>query len=128
MVAALRSYVDGFGERTGIPITLRVDGHERRLSPEAELALFRVAQEALANIAHHAQARQMTIILLQESDRLTLTVSDDGRGFDPDAIDTGHHLGIRGMRERAEMVGATLEVDSELGRGTTIRLTVEEKP
>jgi signal transduction histidine kinase len=55
-------------------------------------------------------------------------VYDDGQGFDPSDVDTEHHLGIRGMRERAEMAGGTLQIESELGQGTTVRLTVEVKP
>jgi signal transduction histidine kinase len=114
-------------ERSNWTLDLRIPERVNGLPPDAEQCVYRVAQEALANAAHHARAQCVTVSLLQEDSRLTLAVSDDGRGFDPAAIDTEHHLGIRGMQERAEMVSGILEIESELGQGTTVRLTVEEK-
>ena len=96
------------------------------MPPDVEQCIYRVAQEALANVAHHAQARRVKLNLLREDGRLALSVSDDGCGFDPDTVDTEYHLGIRGMRERAKMVGGILNIDSEPGQGGTVRLIVED--
>ncbi len=124
LVAALRSHVDGFGERTGMPISLSVNGHERRLSPEAELALFRVAQEALANVWKHAQAPKTEVTLQFSEKAIGLTIVDRGRGFVvPERLETlaeADHFGLVSMRERLELVDGTLRVTSEPGQGTSV--------
>jgi signal transduction histidine kinase len=87
-------------------------------------ATQKIAQESLANVDQHAQATHLALSLCQEPGQISLEVSDDGAGFDREAVDTGTQLGIHGMRERAELVGGTLTVDSQPGQGTTIRLVV----
>ncbi len=128
LVAALRSHVDGFGERTGMPISLSVDGRERRLSPEVELALFRVAQEALANAWKHAQAPKTEVALQFSEKAVNLTVVDRGRGFVvPERLETlaeADHFGLVSMRERLELVEGTLRVTSEPGQGTIVAARV----
>jgi signal transduction histidine kinase len=128
LVAALRSYVDGFGERTGMPIAFNVDDRERRLAPEAELALFRVAQEALANAWKHAQAPKTEVTLQFGEAAVDLTVVDRGRGFVvPERLETlaeVDHFGLVSMRERLELVDGTLRVTSEPGQGTVIAASV----
>ena len=92
-----------------------------RLSSEVETTLYRIAQEALTNVAKHARAEHVEIILERRSDHVLLIVEDDGVGFDhgsPGA--SGQGFGLRGMEERAALVGATVQVDSATGRGTTI--------
>jgi signal transduction histidine kinase len=113
--------------RFNLALDLQVPDYLDNLPPGVEQCVYRIVQEALANVAHHAQAQHVTVTLSQTHDRLTLAVSDDGVGFDPDAVDAERHLGIRGMQERAEMVSGLLEIETESGQGTTIRLTVEEK-
>lgn len=124
LVAALRSYVDGFSERTGLPVEMRVNGDERRLSPEIELSLFRVAQEALTNAWKHAQAPKVKVNLRLDEEAVKLTVIDRGRGFEaPERLGTlaeAGHFGLVGMRERMELVGGTLRVVSGPGQGTTV--------
>ncbi|MFQ5433242.1 MAG: ATP-binding protein [Anaerolineae bacterium] len=124
LVAALRSHVDDFGARTGLPVELHLDGDERRLTPEAELSLFRVAQEALANAWKHAQTPKVEVSLLFGETAVEITICDRGRGFEaPErlrALAEAGHFGLVGMRERMELVGGRLRLTSEPGRGTTI--------
>ena len=128
LVLAIRQEAQAVAERANLTLDLHIPEPMDNLPPNVEQCIYRVAQEALANAAHHAQAQRVEVKLLREDGCLTLTVSDNGQGFDPSSIDAEHHLGIRGMRERAEMVSGTLEIESEPGQGTTVRLTVEVKP
>ena len=110
----------------GPEVTLIVQGDERRLAPQSELALFRIIQEAWSNIRRHAQARQADFMFSYTPDGLLVTISDDGAGFRPpmgeDAPDG--HWGLRGMRERTELIGGTLRVTSQPGQGTRIVVTL----
>jgi signal transduction histidine kinase len=128
LVLAIRQEAQAVAERANLTLDLHTPELVDNLPPDVEQCVYRVAQEALANAAHHAQAKQLAVKLLRGDSCLTLTVYDDGRGFDPSNVDDERHLGIRGMRERVEMVSGTLEIESEPGQGTTIRLTVEVKP
>ena len=87
---------------------------------DAALCLFRVAQEALNNVARHAGVRAATVTLRQMDDGLLLAVSDDGVGFDPGHPGEGMHLGLASMRERVRLVHGTLDIESAPGQGTTI--------
>jgi signal transduction histidine kinase/YHS domain-containing protein len=110
----------------GPEVTLVVQGDQRRLAPQSELALFRIIQEAWNNIRRHAQARRADFAFVQEDDGLHVTITDDGAGFaslsDAQALDG--HWGLRGMRERAELTGGTLTVTSQLGHGTRIHICI----
>lgn len=96
------------------------------LSPDIEQCIYRVAQEALTNVAKHAKAKKVTVKLEAADSKAVLTVSDDGVGFDLAEVNETGHFGLAGMRERAQAVGGNLEVISARGQGTTIRLTVNE--
>jgi two-component system sensor histidine kinase DegS len=85
--------------------------------------LHRVTQESLNNIAHHARATQVTLAILEGNRELTLSITDNGSGFDPDQLADGHY-GIIGMRERAQAVGGRLVIESSTQRGTTVQLIV----
>jgi signal transduction histidine kinase len=91
------------------------------LEPELKIALYRIAQEALNNVAKHAAAAQASVLLHCEPARVVLTVCDDGQGFDPASIPP-NHLGVGIMRERAQTIGAELTIDSRPGQGTQIRV------
>lgn len=93
------------------------------LNPEAGAVVYRIAREALANTARHSGAEHVAVSLAQEGEEATLTVSDDGRGFDPQAVATGH-MGLRISADLAESVGGRLEVTSGPDMGTTLTLTV----
>ncbi|HEX6020519.1 MAG TPA: sensor histidine kinase, partial [Solirubrobacter sp.] len=92
------------------------------VSPEEELVIYRVAQEALTNVARHAEASRVRFELREERDGIVLLVADDGRGIPEGVRDSAS--GIRGMRERAMLVGAKLSIDSRPGKGTTVRLAI----
>jgi len=121
--AALTSYVKGWSEHFDVSAELHVSGMEaNRLTTERETALYRVMQEALNNVAKHAHARHVIIALQCWSDRVSLIVEDDGVGFDSERIVAAvdKQLGLVGMRERALLLGGTLDVESQPGRGTTV--------
>jgi PAS domain S-box-containing protein len=120
--AALTNYVQDWSSRVRVSADLHTAGlTDERLSSEIETTLYRIAQEALNNIAKHARAEHVEIILERRADHVSLVVEDDGVGFDPGAVATpGHGFGLLGMQERAAMVGATLEIESAVGEGTTI--------
>jgi signal transduction histidine kinase len=131
LVLAVCTLAESVAAQTGATLTWQGPDAARveNLSPDVEQCVYRVAQEALENVARHAGAKHLTVQLTQDKGRLTLQISDDGRGFDlSKASANNHHLGLTGMRERAEMIGGILHVESRLGNGTTIRLMVEDKP
>lgn len=113
------------------PVDFRVSGQPRRLDPDVELAAFRVAQEALANAVQHARARRIALMVSFGERQLTLTVEDDGVGFtlpdSPDSLTRDGHFGLVGMRERTLLLGGSLDIRSEPGKGTriTARIPIE---
>jgi PAS domain S-box-containing protein len=126
--AALRWYVDRYAQRTGI-IAEVLNGFEEdgRLPRELETVCFRIAQEALTNVARHAQAGSVSVQLERSRERMLLTIIDDGVGFDIDNLrksaSAASALGLLGMEERALAVGGYIEIDSGSGRGTRVRAT-----
>lgn len=127
LVPALRQLVMEMEARSGISCQLAVEGKARRLDPGVELALFRVAQEALRNAERHANASQLNVRVAHRRNRTILTVTDDGDGFkvpDLTALVGGKHLGLVGIRERARLVGGVCEIRSGPGRGTRVEVTV----
>jgi signal transduction histidine kinase len=107
-------------------VQAQVGGTYRPLPASIENEVFRIAQEALANVSQHAQATSASLSLNYEPSQLTLTVVDNGRGFSPTVPKTSSrgHFGIQGMRERATTIGADLTITSSPGRGTQLRLVV----
>lgn len=114
------------GGEVGPEVSLLVRGEERRLAPQSELALFRIVQEAWSNIRRHAQASHADITFDYLPDGLVVMVADNGRGFVlPDPHDTPDgHWGVRGIRERAELIGGQLEVSSVAGQGTAVTVHI----
>jgi two-component system, NarL family, sensor histidine kinase UhpB len=96
------------------------------LSAEDELVIYRVAQEALTNVVRHARASQVTLTLRRRADGVVLTVADDGIGLPRSA--RGDWTGVRGMRERALLIGAELVVRAAAPRGTEVRLRIPRRP
>ncbi len=127
LILALRALAESTAAQTGAQLTCQLPDRVQNLSPAVEQCIYRVAAEALANASKHAGARQLTVRLTRDDRHLMLEVCDDGCGFDLAKVDAERHLGLRGMCERAELIGGRLEVESRLGVGTTIRLRVEEK-
>jgi two-component system nitrate/nitrite sensor histidine kinase NarX len=122
----LRQLSDAFTGRTNIPIALTIKG-TGTLPTEVQVALYRLCQEGLNNIAKHARASQVTMTLHFEAGLAELTIHDDGRGFDPTQVPPGHY-GLNIMHERAEAIGALLSVTSQVGRGTEINISWMNSP
>jgi signal transduction histidine kinase len=125
--AAIRALVEDWSvqSRTPVALDLPSDAALRSLPGDVAVNLYRVTQEALSNVARHAEARQVAICLLWENARLTLTIRDDGRGFDVPAafhdLTTRGHFGLVGMQERLGLIGSAWTVESAPGCGTTVR-------
>jgi two-component system, NarL family, sensor histidine kinase DegS len=124
LVPTVRRYADAFKEQTGLDINVTVTGNERRLEPYVEVMLFRAIQELLGNTARHAQATMVKIMLDLGQERVRVSVDDNGKGFDPEVLQQGNNLGLRLIRERAEMLGGNFEVDSTVGKGTRVSFAV----
>jgi signal transduction histidine kinase len=122
LVQALKTHATAVQRRTGLAIVVDAEPIDR-LTLAAEEALYRIGQEALHNVVKHANASHATIRISRESDRVRLSVSDDGAGFDPGAVPR-LHFGLIGMRQRVDLVGGDLRVESRPGRGTTIEASV----
>jgi signal transduction histidine kinase len=108
--------------RSSLELELTMPDELPRLAQAEEQCLYRVAQEALSNVARHARATHVRVALQLTRGQLTLTIADDGRGFDPATVNGGHY-GLKGLRERAELVGATLDIVSAQPHGTTLTLS-----
>ena len=121
---ALRWYLERQSERAGFTVRFDDDLNDRRLPSEVETTCFRVAQEALTNVARHARAKQVHVTLAQRDGRVHLRIRDDGVGFDVgrghERAIAGESLGLLGMEERASLAGGTLEVLSAPGKGTDV--------
>ncbi|HOX20578.1 MAG TPA: GAF domain-containing sensor histidine kinase [Gemmatimonadales bacterium] len=128
LLPALRSLITEFTERSGLAVTLEAPGAVAALSKDAELALFRALQEALSNVARHAEAKSIAVSIRQDGSTLTLTVQDDGRGLPegitPATIERPGHMGITGMRERIGALGGTVTVEAPEGDGVKILVAV----
>jgi signal transduction histidine kinase len=124
IAAALESRCREWGEAHNIAVECVVALGGQPVPQSVEDAAYRVAQEALGNIVRHAGARHVSVALMVGRALLILSITDDGRGFDVAAPTPTGHLGLVGMRERARAVGGRLDIESEPGRGTTLRLSV----
>ncbi|MFZ0981574.1 MAG: sensor histidine kinase [Candidatus Acidiferrales bacterium] len=132
LAAALRWYVTGFTDRSGIDVNLEVDDHVGRQSEEIETTLFRIVQEALTNVHRYSGSRKAWIRIMRSGGRIRAEVRDEGRGLQVDskALTKAAPLGvgISGMRERVQQLGGTFELESAPGRGTTLRATLPLAP
>lgn len=124
LIAAIDDFVTTFSTTHQIAVSFEAVGFgERRPLRDLEVHLYRVTQEALNNARKHARATSLAILIQHSDGRIVLTVSDDGTGFDAEAVTAGRHddgLGVMGMRERAALIGGTLEIESTPGQGTNI--------
>ena len=128
LLSAIRWYAERHLEPRGISVRCEFSGFGGRLMPELETALFRVAQEAITNIAKHSGAETVLIQCLERDGRVSIEIEDDGKGFSPESLPPPaareRGLGLLGMRERVELFGGTLELDSAPGSGTRIAVNV----
>jgi signal transduction histidine kinase len=127
LVAALKMLTREVSQADNLRVEFHRMGSERRLAPEVELALYRMAQESLSNVARHAQASQASLNIAFKPEVVTMTISDNGRGFQvpasPAELAPGGHFGLLGLHERAELIGAHLDIQSSPGQGA--RVTVQ---
>ena len=124
--AALRQYSKSAGSELGLVVRFKARGFTgERLPTAVETALYRVAQEAMTNVVRHAQATRVDVLVEHRGERVTLVVEDDGVGFEPSRMGRGDHIGLIGMRERAEALGGTLTIESAPGEGTTVVVEVQ---
>lgn len=132
LTGALQQYVERLKEMDGTPILLDIEQPLERLDINVEGTIFSIVEEAVNNARKHAQASLITVRLMPYEDFLLLTVHDNGLGFDVNVVDETYDqrgsLGLINMRERAELIGARLEIESAPGRGTTVTLAVPLKP
>src|SRR5215204_4075189 len=124
LAPTIRRYADAFKEQAGLDISVTITGNERRLEPYLEVMLFRAIQELLGNAARHSQGSAVKVMLDMGEERVRVSVDDNGRGFDPDVVQQGSSLGLKLIRERAEMLGGSFEMDSAVGKGARIAFAV----
>lgn len=123
----LKKYSDAFKEQTGLDVSVTVTGNERRLEPYLEVMIFRAVQELLGNAARHSQSTLVKVQVDLGNDVLRVSVDDNGKGFDPESLKEATNLGLKLIRERAEMLGGSFEIDSAIGSGTRISFSVPAK-
>ena len=126
LVAALTTHVRDFNRRGDVRTTFWADPRMGALSPDAQVVVYRVAQEALVNAARHSGADRIEVTLESHDSSVRLEVADNGSGFA--FAEEGMGLGLSGMRERALLVGGSLEIDSRPGKGTSVILDVPAEP
>ncbi len=130
LVPTLRRHIENFEKKTGIATSLRVIGTERRLSPDLEVTLFRAIQELLLNAELHANSSQIQVMLDLQDSGIIATVEDNGRGFNvAEAIAQSRahkSLGLASVRQRVEMLNGTVRFQSSPGRGTQVRIELDE--
>lgn len=119
---ALSAYIVEMERTQGVRITYQGSGDLTRLDPEVSVCLFRIAQEAVRNGVTHGRARQFTVTVTRAENQVEMVVTDDGQGFDLDAVRERGGLGLVSMEERAHAVGGTIEIVTAVGRGTTVRV------
>ena len=121
---ALEELAKSVSERAGFELDMQLPSHIYQLPAALEQTLYRCTQEALANVVKYAAARHVEINLTQHPQQVVLTIRDDGCGFDPAEVDEDQHFGLTGMRERVELLGGRVEIASQPGQGTTIKIEV----
>jgi signal transduction histidine kinase len=122
LAPALLAFVNGWSDRFGVRGDFHTALGDVRLDRDVENNLYRITQEALTNVAKHAHATHVGVLLERPGTFLSLVIEDDGCGFDTGAVDGSAGFGLTSMRERAALLGAELLIDSSVGRGTTIVL------
>jgi signal transduction histidine kinase len=128
LTAAIRKEAKDLAKTTGIRVRVLVSNEQDRFAPEAETAIYRVVQEALHNVAKHAQAKSVTIKLTRDNDLMRLSVQDDGVGISQKPDRNGQSFGLAGIRERVASLGGSVSIWTERGQGTRLEITVPARP
>ncbi|GAB4400550.1 MAG: HAMP domain-containing protein [Anaerolineales bacterium] len=122
--AAIEKLTHEWQARYKIPVDLLIHGVSQRLPGEIETALYRIVQESLTNVARHARAHSVSVLIERRGNLILAIIEDDGGGFDPAQSFGDRHLGVAGMRERAELLGGKLTIESQIGSGTSIHVQI----
>jgi two-component system sensor histidine kinase DegS len=128
LIPTLKKYIEGFQEKSGLPTNLTITGQERRLESHTEATIFRVIQGLVTNAREHAHCTSIEVSLDIDNNWVRASVEDNGTGFDVDevmqAVDQYKTIGLATLRERVEMLGGNLDIDSGIGRGTKVSLDI----
>jgi signal transduction histidine kinase len=128
LAGAIRTLAEDFAYRNRLVLEMDIPEQPDDLAPEVEQCFYRVAQETLENVARHAGADHFFVQLTEEYGKLELTITDNGVGFNQADISDDQRMGLQGMHERAELIGATLQIESQPGAGTEVHLRLERQP
>jgi len=129
LIPAIEKYLKRVKEEDSVSMSFEVKSPIPRLASEVETAVYRIIQEALYNVRKHARATEVKVEFALQDNRLAAKVADNGCGFDVEAADTeGDNWGLIGMRERAEIIGSSLQIKSTIGQGTVVSLDVPIAP
>jgi signal transduction histidine kinase len=130
LIPALHSFMNEFMKQTGVRARLVAPQSVEFLGTDQKTAFYRIVQEALSNVERHAKATRVQVVIQSADDSFLMEVTDNGGGFSPGLrlADRRKHLGLVGMRERAEMMGGACRVSSTPGQGTTVRVEFQKKP
>lgn len=125
LINALRTLIDAAAKRGNLHLDISLPDQNIALSPDVEQCIYRITQEAVENVLHHANAQQLTVHLTVRTDEILLMIKDDGIGFNPKTSLPSGHFGLKGMQERAQLVGGALTIHSVPSAGTTIQLVLK---
>jgi signal transduction histidine kinase len=121
LISAVENYVHEYIARHHIPTEVIFRGIDKRLAPEIETTIYRIIQEGLTNIARYAKAKAVSLVITCKADKIKIIIEDDGVGFDPNAVlGQQKSLGLRGIKERAGLLGGSLQIESVIGQGTSL--------
>lgn len=124
LTAAMEWHLNEFEKRSDIKTSLKVLSGSIHLSDNAKIGIFRIFQESLTNVARHSSAKNVDVVLFQKTDKLILSIIDNGLGFDKQKIAEKKTLGILGMKERTAMIRGSYEITSEPGKGTRVLVSI----
>ena len=120
LALAIQTLAESYASRSDFHLELDIDHDVGNTPAKLQQSVYRIAQEALANVTDHARAQNVLVKLKRDHNQIELTIRDDGLGFDPNSSELENHYGLLGMRERAEMIGGKLSIESQVGKGTQI--------
>jgi signal transduction histidine kinase len=124
LLAAIKWQTNEFQKRTGIKCDLDLPSSKPPLQPAVRLALFRILQETLTNVARHSEAKNVTVFFSTTQNTVTLIVSDDGKGIEPEQTRSAGKYGIRGILERVHYLGGEVKITGKTGKGTSLTVTI----
>ena len=127
LVPTIKRYVETFKQQSGKEVTFIFSGQERRMESYLEVMIFRALQELIGNAARHGNANSIKVHLDFGDTMVKVSVEDDGKGFKPEVLNQGNNLGLKLIRDRVEIVGGAFEIDSKIGNGTRVQISIPSK-